>query len=725
MKKLNVASVIGLLVSGSTLAVYADEAASPAEGRRAGNLILEEVVVTSRKKAVAESLQNISVAASAYGGDQLDALFVRDLRALSDMIPNTELKDSGTLAGAQNYFIRGMGLNGSVPSDEPTVGVIQDGIYWGVNYGASPEAYDLESIEVLRGPQGTLFGRNVTGGAVNIRSARADYETTYGFKLSAGSFGRFDAAAHLGGTLIDETLAGRISYQSRNQNDGYVDNLVTGNKFGEQESSIFRGSLRWDVLENLDVTVIAEHYEDDSDSGVAYGIDAPGTPSDALGFVAPDDDWDIKLDTEGFSEAETDLFVIDTTWDIGHGLVTSITGYRAVEYSTYADFDGTDIPLLNMQFNMDQDQLSQEIRYASTFSDNFDFTVGLYYFTQDWEYSDQRWVFAQDIFVATRSLLENDTTALFASLDYHINESWTVNIGGRYTQEEKDAEAAPLGFCDFDNPDVCTFTQADDEDWTSFSPALSATYRISADSIVYASYNAGFRSGGFNLRGGLSSPYGEETVDAFEMGYKSDFLDNRVRLNAATFYNEYQDLQRTAVIPETIIQTTRNAAEATIQGLELELTVQLTEGLILNMVYGYTDASYDEFNGFDLDGDNIPDPEAKNLDFAQVAENNGMIAFTYETQMFDWGSIVSNVRYSFSDGYFIEERNNPNLEQGSYSIVNASVQWVSPDAKWTMALIGSNLTDEKYYGSGFDTGLSHVVFGNRPRAWAVEVAYRL
>lgn len=722
-KLIATSSVAGLAFTGTIASTsgYAQSNSEPS--RTAGGVLLEEVLVTVRKKAAAESLQGVAVAATVFGADQLDALFVKSIGDLTTLAPNVQFRDAGSQRAVQNFFIRGMGLTGSAPSDEPTVGIVQDGVYWGVNYGANPDLYDLESIEILRGPQGTLFGRNVTAGAVNLTTKRAGYETTYGAEMLAGTDERFDVAGHVGGALIEDKLAGRLSVQSRTLNDGYVDNRVSGNKFGELKSWVARGSLLWDVADNFDVTLMVESYSDDSDPSVPFGVETEGTLASARGYVQPDDDWDVALDVEGHAKTDVNFYMLEANWEVGNGVVTSISGYRDVDNDVQMDTDGTEFQLFDVGFQMKQHQFSEELRYASNFSEVFDLTVGLYYFTQKWDYGEQRRFVDGSNLVASSSTLKHDSSAAFATLDYHINESWTLNVGGRYSMEKKKAITAPFGSCDFYQPTNCTFGDSDDKDWSNFSPSTSLTYNLDDDSIIYGSYSRGFRSGGFTLRGSaLTDPYDEEVVDAFEVGTKTTLNDGKIRLNVAAFYNEYGDLQRSTIDPATALATTRNAAEATIWGLELELTALLSDGIVLGVYYGYTDPSYEKYDGFDTDGDGIPNPEAKNLDFARVPKNEGTVSLTYETLTYDWGSVISNARYSYSDGYYLDDQNT--FEVNSQELVKASVQWVSPSSQWTVALVGNNLTDEKYFSSGFVTSISRWGFANMPRNYAIDMAYQ-
>ncbi|MEQ8835807.1 MAG: TonB-dependent receptor, partial [Lacipirellulaceae bacterium] len=380
----------------------------------------------------------------------------------------------------------------------------------------------------------------------------------------------------------------------------------------------------------------------------------------------------------------------------------------------------------------DQEQISQEIRYASTFSDSYWFTVGAYSFDQSWDFTEQR---NEIVNVNTKAKLDHTSMALFADLDYDLSDALVLNLGGRFTKEEKTAATAafgpPLapgavltpGFCDPDADIVmnCIFGPDESKEWTNFSPKLSLSYRLNRDSLIYGILTRGFRSGGFAMRGAPLAPaYDEEIVDAFELGYKADLFEKRLRVNGAFFYNKYDDLQRTVVDPVTILQTTLNAAQATIVGLELEVVAMLSDDLVLNFNYGHTDASYDAFDNFDIDGDGIVDPEAVDLDFARVPENQYSVALTHEKDVDGLGTLMSRISYSYTDERALDDNNFINVS--SYEDLSASIRLMDAKGRWSVALFGKNLTDEEVFTWGLNV-LGGLAWGGAPRTWGVELAY--
>jgi iron complex outermembrane receptor protein len=729
MSNLAVAVSLGI----STTALYAQEDAEP----QARSALMQEVVVTARKRAAGEAVQDTPIAMTAFGEEQFKAVFADDLQDLGRLAPNVELKSSSQV-GVQNFHIRGMGVTGTTPSDQPAVGVFQNGVFWGMNYGSLLDQFDVQSVEILRGPQGTLFGRNVTGGAVLVQTKRPEVGEGFGFAAEGiyGSYGRRDISVAVEGDIIEDTLAGRLVVLDRNL-DGYYDNLVTGKDFGESNTSLVRGTLVWQPVDDVQATLIVDTYEDDGDSTAAIAIERPGNLPDQLGFDQSEDWWDIQLNDPGESDVEVDTATLEVTWDVGQGVVTSISGYRETDIFNWTDFDGTPIVGFNQSISYEQDQFSQELRYASNLADWGQFTVGAYYFEQEQKYREGRELALGALVFATASKLEQESTAVFGEIDFNFADNWTFTLGGRYTQETIDAQTR--GFvCPLDNSiadatvRIRTFLPCDlgptaDDDWNDFSPKLALTWEPDENQLVYGSATRGFRSGGFSMRGNeLLPPFDSEQVTAFEVGYKGDMLDNRLRLNLAIYHNEFDDLQRTILVPSVtagVVQSTGNAAQATIQGLEADIVLQATDDLTFTFAYGYTDASYDKFEGLDVDGDGASDPDlAADLDFPRVPDETYSATANYLVPLGDAGDLAFRASWSRVGAQYHDDLNN--IREPAYELWDASVTYTDPSAQWTVAVFGKNLGNEEYSIWGATLGaLGENRFVGAPRTAGIRVSY--
>lgn len=679
---------------------------------------LDEIVVTARKRARAESLQETPISATAFGPAQMEDFLVKDIVDVGRLAPSVALQPSAQ-KGVQNFAIRGMGVSGSTPSDEPAVGIFQDGVYWGSNYGALGDLFDVESLEILRGPQGTLFGRNVTGGAVAFRSARPSFTDSTKATVGIGTYGSYEASAVLNRPLVEDKLAARLAVQSR-WLDGYFTDARTNSDYGKSHSMILRPSLRFTPNDNLDVTLIGEWYSEKGDPVVARGVSPstlPGSPMtlpQREGYITPADFWTVAPDTRGSNDIDVLFGVLEINWTLGAGVLTSVTGYRDVRTRVLTDFDGTPSRAFLQGIAQDQDQFSSELRYAMPLSDSFDFTTGLYYFEQSFNFREGRNLNNGAQRVATRSLLDNDSFAAFAEADWRPLEKLTLTVGARYTEETKKARSAPFGACALDFS-TCTLSPQAQTDDSNLSPKLGLSYQVTDDQLLFASATRGFRSGGFSLRGtAIIEPYKAEQVTAYEVGYKADLLNRHLRLNLSAYNNDYKDLQRTVlgVSPTLgVVQSVFNAADATIRGVEVEATAILTEHLSVSGSYGYTDAKYKSFAG-------VADPGSRQ--FVRVPKDSFNLTATYGRTLSDGGAFKANLSSSYTGAYFFDD---PNLlKQKSYNLMDANLNYTTPSGVWTVSAYGKNLTKEKYAFWGSTLGaLGQNMFPGAPRTWGLRL----
>tara|TARA_E500000305_G_C4029253_1_gene243894 strand:- start:7955 stop:10057 length:2103 start_codon:yes stop_codon:yes gene_type:complete len=698
---------------------------------------LEEVIVKARKRAAGESVQDVPVAVTAFSSDQFKAVFAEDMVDLGMLTPNVH-PTPGSQVGSQAFSIRGLGVAGTVPSDAPAVGLFQNGVYWGMNYGALIDAFDVESVEILRGPQGTLFGRNVTGGAILVNTKRPSDDFGYELEGVYGSHGRLDLSAAIEGPLSDRLL-GRLSVLSR-MHDGYYDNVLQGGKdAGEDNVAAIRGTLVYDILDNIDLTLIADRYDQNSGQVLVRQVDKPGSLPYEEGHRAPSDPFDVAHNDPGWADIEVDSVTLEVNWDLGHGMVTSITGYRDLEVNQFGDFDASPSQGLNLSVDVEQDQLSQELRYASSNSSFFNYTLGLYYFEQDWDYREGRAINNNALVFASGNTMNESSYSAFGEADLQLSEEWILTFGGRFNKEEKKVRTVPFGGCPLDenvpNPQriqslrsiACDLGPMGTESWSDFSPKIALRWEPNENLMTYVSWSTGFRSGGFAARGNsLLPPFDAEEVTAIEVGLKGMMLDDRVRLNVALYQNDYADLQRTILTPGTEIaftQSTQNAGEATISGAEVEVSYQATQNLIFTASWGLTDAKFDEFVGFDLDGDGSPDPdEARQLKFSQVPENTYNASVNYSKKFADKGYVDFRLALRRIDDLFHDDQNL--VYEPGHNIVDANISFQPFSENWTISLFGKNLSNEDYAFEGADLGgLGANRFLFPPRTWGVRWSY--
>ncbi len=710
------------LLAQPTLAQEGDELRTPSSGGAASTMI-QEVKVTARKKGVRESAQSVPVTLTAVTGEQIDAMFAEDLTDVGMTMPNVRLDNAGSFPGGMNFTVRGMGFNSTIASVEPTVGLFVDGMYIGANLGGLGDTFDTQSVEVLRGPQGTLFGRNVTGGAVIMRSRRPTGEYGGVVRAGMGSGGRVLTAAGIEGSLTD-TLAGKI-YTQYSDRDGDFDNLATGEDYGAEEVSFARPILRWRPSDSVDVQLIGEYGKNQGDGVNGRFVEDPDQLLYQQGARAPDGTENLSLNYRGGSDVEWHQMILDTDWHLDNGTITSITGYRNVSYSGAIDSDATSLDIARALNRMEQDQLSQELRFAGQAFDNrLDYTVGAYYFEQDQEQFYHVYFFGASN-QRSRGTLDHKTASIFAQGDYEFLPGAFLTLGGRYTWEEKGAQNARTPDCDIDLN--CQLSDSGDETWSNFSPKVGLSWQVNPDILLYSSWTRGFRSGGYNIRttgeNESAGPYDEEEVDALEAGIKSDLWDGKARVNFAVFHNQYKDLQRTVNLG--LVNFISNVAEATVDGAELEINLLPVDNLSINASVGYLSAEYDSYPALDVDGDGDGDPEqAKGLQLIRAPEWSYSVSAIYDLSLGRYGMLSNRVAVNYNDKTPANDANS--YFTPDWRVWNASMSW-SPASgdNLEVSLWGKNLTNETYaLLSTYVGSLWTNLYQSLPRRYGVEVSYR-
>lgn len=716
----------------------------------AQEMALEEIVVTARKRK--EDLQDVGLSVSAMSGTEIERTFARDIRDLAFISPNLIIDDTSQGPGGNAaMYIRGIGVADVEKNFEPAVGVTIDGLFIGANSGAIMRSIDLASLEVLRGPQGTLFGRNTIGGTINIDRTRPTGE--FGGKVRAG-YGDYDTY-WLDGVVnfgITDDLAVKLSAAKNDQQEGYFDNISTGDDDGMIDYQTWGINLLWNATETLEFEYTYQDEETEQDTPPLVNMAQPdtlfcgsfglcaqsvSTPSSGDRYKTTTLKFEpttaslspqptqivtsliadlIPNDDDATFDAETHIF--ETRWDISDSLTLNyIYGSYETEETVVTNFTSEPPMLFGTDRPAEYEQESHELRFTYDAGDRLKFVAGAYFWESEYDIRLRSWItFAvPDIVldIPQYTHQETDSTAIFFEGDYELNDSWTLTLGGRYTEDEKLSEQrANL------NSDA-------DEEWDEFTPKVGVRYRIDDDAMLYATYAKGYRSGGFNGRvdsvPSATIPYDPETVDNYELGFKTEWMEQRIRFNGAIFYMDYQDKQEEIGLPSDGDTGQRisvfNAADATMQGIELELQAIVTENLSLRANLGYLDSEYDEFtfdNGFEI-------VDNSGLEFRRAPEFTGSIDATYEWQMGNGEAWVRGA-YRFLGEHFIEQTNRPELENDDQHLVDASVNYSINGL--TFSVFGRNLTDEDGWAHGLNvSGLWAYASARAPRTWGAEVVY--
>lgn len=616
-------------------------AISSAPATSAQQLMLEEVIVTAQKRA--EGLQDVPVAVSAISGDKIATAGIQGMEDLSSYVPNFNLFISPGGGSPARIFIRGIG-SGNNAAFEQSVGMFVDGVYTGRSQQYLVPFLDVTSVEVLKGPQGALFGKNTVAGAMIINSARPSHE--FEAELRAHhefEYGTEEYVAMVSGPLTDR-LSGRLAGKYRDQG-GYMDNLVRNVDEPEVESTGLRGSLLFNASDTLQLYGKVEYSEvdrvgangqltniDGNFRGILQHKDAL-TPLEDAKF--DDRNTSFSFSPEG-AALESLSATVQVDWDLGEHTLTSLTNYSDYETETILDGDFSNLLFLEQRPLENFEQVSQEFRLTSPGGETLDYIVGAYFETQELDVdtpTDMNLVALSAINIPGSPVppvqtgieqlyyQESDTSSVFGQLSWSIADSWTLTAGARYSKDEKEGSRA-LRLTDFmtkqDLQDPFTraivtnlllryeFETGDDRSADNLSYSANLAWDYSDNGMAYIRYARGYKTGGFNANTTVAAPlepgevpadfeYDDEEVNSIELGAKMTFLDGAAELNLAAFYTELSDLQVSSFVDSGFV--VGNAAESTSKGVEAEARWAAAPWLNFVLSVAYLDSTYDDFPG--------------------------------------------------------------------------------------------------------------------------------
>ena len=658
---------------------------------------LEEVVVTAQKRE--QSLQDVGLTVSALSGEMLDSLGFNDSNALAASVPNLNIDAPTGEGGVSVIFIRGVGLNDFATNNSGPVGFYIDEVYTGSSNSQSTYLFDIERVEVLKGPQGTLYGRNTTGGAISVFSRRPTSEPEGYVKGSYGNYSEGKDEYKIEGVVsgpLGDGLQGRlagVSYQS----NGYMENLETGD-YVEKDIWAGRGQLNWEASDRLAVLFNLHGSRNDSDADL-YNSSLDDDFYKGVSDIKPK----IKVDQAGGS-AKVD-YAINDSIDL-----VSITAYDGLDKKHQEDADMLPLPIVHTEYQVNADDFSQELRLVGA-SGDLNWIGGLYYLYEDLKQDQGVDLSGAGLPVpyVYHNKQELKTGAGFGQLEYSLTDAVVVTAGLRYTYLEVDFSTRGSGtfFLDPEAPGGVTdsYSAADSLDDDAVSGKLGLNWHISEDVMLYTSASKGFKGPGFNGNFFIDleaiSPYDSEDLYAYEVGAKSAWLDGLLQLNGAAFYYDYQHAQifNNAPIPGLGLPSNsiRNA-DITLYGGDLDLTWTPLQGLYLQLGVGYTHGEYDQ---------DIVDPVTGDLPIKgnQVQNTPEWSAFAlanYEWSLGSAGYITAQVDASYSDDVYYSAFQDIAVGQKAYTLTNARLSWRSVDEKLELALWGKNLSDKEYASYVFD-----------------------
>lgn len=674
---------LALSVGGFNAAVAQDE-----EEKSSTNVLLEEIEVYGTKRKGAEAAQNVPSQIAAYGTAQLEALQVIQLTDLAMITPNVALDDIGTARGYMNFTIRGQGINSSIPSLDPAVGLFVDGVYVGYSGGSITDMFDLEAIEIHKGPQGVLFGRNVTGGAVYLRTARPTGETNIKGRIGYGS-GDQKILSVSAQTALTDTLFVKWTTHY-NKDEGYFTNSNTGEKMGQMEDFFIRPTIKFVPSDSFETTVIYEYGTVKGDGAIAQNSAAgdPGNPYENL---------DTVIDYPGYTDNERHNLAIESIVQAGEGTITNIFGYREMDQKSGVDVDATSLRLFNAEITGKFNQISNEIRYNVPVSDKSDLTVGAFYYESELDYDESRDLLFGSARYGGGGVQDHKAIGFFINNDFTVTESFTIRAGARYSDEEKSVTVWPLGVCTYQQ--ICPEGNKGESSWDFWSFKFGGDWVVSDDVKTYAHYARSYRAGGYNFRSPLPNleAFEPERVDSVEIGFKSRLADNRIRLNGALFYNVIDDMQREINLPSDtggVFQDIRNTAKGEVKGLEVDLVAAVTEQLTINASLGLLDGEYTEITA-DLTNDGVIDDADLALEIPRLASTSLNFGVNYVIPVGE-GKVTARASYGYRSAAPYSDNNVGYFND--YTDINVGLTYEPAGGNWELAVYGKNLDNKPVLG---------------------------
>ena len=704
-----------LLASAASAAMAGMTGAAVAQAPAQGVTAVEELVVTARRRE--ESLKDVPVAVTAVSAERLEATGAADITTLQQSTPNLTVQVARGSNSTLISFIRGVGQQDPLWGFEPGVGLYVDDVYIARPQGAVLDIFDIERMEVLRGPQGTLYGRNTIGGAIKYVTAKIDGEPDMRFKGQFGSYNQRDFIGSAKG-MVSDSLGVGLTWASFDR-DGYGSNLTTGAEHYNKDVAAARATVEFSPTPDLFFRLAGDIVTDRSNPRhghrevAAFNVlNQPIPGGEVLANV-----YDTRAGAGDKNRVESRGVSLMGEWSASDTLTfKSISAYRAGETAGEIDFDTLPAPFLDIPARYSDHQFTQELQLLYS-GDRVQAVGGLFYLSATAAGAFDTVLSQAALTIATAGHVDTESWSAFADVSFELTDALTLSVGGRYTQDEKTGVVYRQNFTGirsplFGNPLAVpglvrsNFTSTDT--YEKFTPRVSVSYDLSSELTGYASYSQGFKSGGFDMRAdAILTPtsrdgYAPETVDSYEAGLKGYFFDRRLSLNTAVFYAQYQDQQVTLQTPvgASIASQVLNVGESHMSGVEVEGVAFLTPDLSANFALGYIKAEFDEYRALNPLTGRVEDFADRRV-FQNTPEWTGAFSLTYQRDMGEKGKISFIPSASYRSAFSMFEVPS-RLDQGAYWLYDASLVWSSANDRYKVGLHGKNLGDETYRIGGYN-----------------------
>ncbi len=696
------------LLAGAAWSALSTTALAQDSAPQAQETNVGDVIVTARRRD--EALKDVPISVSVLGSERLEQTGAADITALQQQTPNATVQVARGSNSTLISFIRGVGQQDPLWGFEPGVGLYVDDVYVARPQGAVLDIYDVQRIEVLRGPQGSLYGRNTVGGAIKYVTNGLSSDPELTLRGAYGSYNQIDLMASGSLPLADNfRLGGAIASYQR---DGYGTNINTGAEHYNKDVLAGRISAEFDPREDVSIRLAYDRVQDDSNPRHGHRLIAGATPAGAILPSVYDTNAGLGDDNSVMSQGASATVQIDLN---DNWTFKSISAWREGETTTVIDFDNTPAPTLDIPGFYADDQFTQEFQFLFDF-DRIQGVMGFFYLDGHAEGAFDTILGNAGIVIGTNGQVNTESWAGYADVNLDLTDRLHLGIGMRYTLDNKDgtvfranylgATRSPLLGGTVRPPLLVRSNYTNSNDFTQFTPRIALSYDLTDDLTTYASYSQGFKSGGFDMRGDVIltpntvNGYDPETVDSYEIGLKGAL--DRLTFAGSVFYNKYKDQQVTTQVPAGagIASFVDNVGSSTFYGAEFEGRLRILDNLSANFAVGYLHSDFEEFLRYNLT--TMVFEDISDLVVLQNApEWTGYLGFTWTGDVAG-GSLAVTPSVSYRGDFSMFEFPTPALDQEAYSLVDLSIVWTDPSNRYTLGLYGKNLTDEEYRVGGYN-----------------------
>ncbi len=705
-----------------------------------------EIIVTSRRRE--EVLQEVPIAVSVVAGDQLEDVAASTISELQAYVPNLSIYQGRNQSTTLTAFIRGVGQADPLWGVDPGVGLYIDDVYIARAQGALLDVYDISRVEVLRGPQGTLYGKNTIGGAIKYVTKPLSNTLEGRITWNPGTFNTEEFRANVSGPIVKDKLLGKASFAKLTR-DGYGTNLYQEREVSNKDTTAYRLALEWLASDKVSLRADYDYTKDDAEPiGLTRLASNPfcwvygGYACDPLPNL-----FDTESGIDPVNNTKSTGYSLTLQWDINPGLkFKSITAYRETDTQNWIDFDTSPLAIADSQATYYDDQTTQEFQLIFTGSKKWSGVVGFFYF-DGLAGGEVEAIFYTNFPNTTTGDMGTKSYAVYGDASVRLTDRLTLNLGLRPTRETKHGRAFNVYNIPPDDFDNYYFVAADfdkEVTFTSWAPKIGLDYQFSPDVMGYVKVNQGFKSGGYNVRAqstlfpDTALPFDDETMTMGEIGLKTVLANRSLVLNTAVFYGSYDDIQVSTFTSydsngdgsdDAFFGNFLNAGNATIKGLEVEYNWASKSWFGLSGFVAYLDAKPDEF--LDENGDGFVDTQV----ITNAPEWTGTIRGNVDFPLFG-GLITGSVGYAYRDDSVLTNEGgtqpfNPTqpllpLVQPSYGLLDAWIAWLSGNSKWRFGVSGKNLTDEEYLTNGYNLPVLGSVTGSygMPRTFVATLEFR-